>query len=1151
MASGPRAHLTPEETERLLSAVFDSDHPSTGDEEEVRAHLAVCDICTKRMDRLCSAHLQLKQLAKDTSSATEGCLDESQWLEVAAGLWDRHETVVHLAHAGTCRRCATLLHEAMQDLGLEMATAQTSLHQKTESLPLPQSSLSQRLISQREIGLIESRRMRAKGGFGFWQIAALAATLICAVGATWYLWPRPQLDPEALLARAYAEQRTVDFRIPGGQDVPERRERGGTFDLRNTAFLEARTAIAKQLEAHPGDPGSLRQSATADLLEWKYASALETLDRLSAESQTLPPVKAIRGAALLEQWETESNDADLFAAASSFKEAADAAPKDPVILYNYELVLEKQQLYSDALKACEGYLVIDPSGPWSDEIRRRRTILEQKVKDRQHPQRSQEVPDGISDVHGQLNFIEAVLAGKGSRTLSRAWSDGVEMTWEKHHDAWPKSFITETQLWTHGKQEAVTSLHSAIMDNLAGDSAHSIDNARRAMMAFGASHSSAGQLRAQLELVIALRRTEHVKDCATESVKLASALREQRTDFSWIYARTTLEEATCRGRLEQYAAMQFLLAKARSTVSTNQYFDIEQRVVQLTASADFVFGHTESSITQSFAGIALCAAHHLDPIQFFTFYEQLAMIAEREDDWPLAYDYNREAAESIVDIADQAAWANAQLQFAKAAIAIGKAEEGRALIHEVADRLPALQSNPSLYGEINVWMARAAIASNEYPTASEYLTTAAPLVHSSGNALSGLLFEKTLGELLVDQKRTRDAKTHLQQAQLQVESHLRDLKDYEERLMWLKEIGDIYRLQAEADLDENDTPGAFAIWERYKALLSDSTPPTQFEMRETRPERILISWVSRESRTLEFIRHPDGTISSGASIVPRQQLLQLQHIFLGQLSHPYTPLPAIQSTGARLFQALLGPLAQQMPASASVILQPDEELGDIPFAALVGPDAEYLGRHYEFATSPFIAMNVLVAGHVGRNDKVLVLSSSDSLGNSDTEPDELRTLFPESIILEGRDAELPRIRKALITASVLHFTGHSFSQSGKQLLLIGKGHSLQATDLIGSSHAHLQLAVLAGCSTARSRGEMRDPHSWVGSLLRSGVPDLIASRWPVDSASTSSFMRSFYTTLLRGESVPTALQRAASQVSANTATAHPYYWASFDVFETQ
>ena len=77
--------------------------------------------------------------------------------------------------------------------------------------------------------------------------------------------------------------------------------------------------------------------------------------------------------------------------------------------------------------------------------------------------------------------------------------------------------------------------------------------------------------------------------------------------------------------------------------------------------------------------------------------------------------------------------------------------------------------------------------------------------------------------------------------------------------------------------------------------------------------------------------------------------------------------------------------------------------------------------------------------------------------------------------------------------------------------------------------SQLKLAVLSACDTAVADGGLNDPGSLVRLFLRAGVPQVIASKWSVDSAASSELMENLYARLLDGDSVELALaQRRAS-----------------------
>jgi CHAT domain-containing protein len=98
-------------------------------------------------------------------------------------------------------------------------------------------------------------------------------------------------------------------------------------------------------------------------------------------------------------------------------------------------------------------------------------------------------------------------------------------------------------------------------------------------------------------------------------------------------------------------------------------------------------------------------------------------------------------------------------------------------------------------------------------------------------------------------------------------------------------------------------------------------------------------------------------------------------------------------------------------------------------------------------------------------------------------------------------------------------------------------------------HGRSQLVVLSACSTSRgSAGFFDDDDSMVRRLMEAGVPDVVASRWMVDSSSTALLMKSFYSQLLNEKPVAESLASAMQTLRAQPEFSHPYYWAGFSVF---
>jgi CHAT domain-containing protein len=67
-------------------------------------------------------------------------------------------------------------------------------------------------------------------------------------------------------------------------------------------------------------------------------------------------------------------------------------------------------------------------------------------------------------------------------------------------------------------------------------------------------------------------------------------------------------------------------------------------------------------------------------------------------------------------------------------------------------------------------------------------------------------------------------------------------------------------------------------------------------------------------------------------------------------------------------------------------------------------------------------------------------------------------------------------------------------------------------------------------------------------FLNAGVPQVMASRWNVDSRATAVFMNAFYDRLLKGQPAAVAIRAIASDIRKRPVGAHPYYWAAFSLY---
>jgi CHAT domain-containing protein len=177
-----------------------------------------------------------------------------------------------------------------------------------------------------------------------------------------------------------------------------------------------------------------------------------------------------------------------------------------------------------------------------------------------------------------------------------------------------------------------------------------------------------------------------------------------------------------------------------------------------------------------------------------------------------------------------------------------------------------------------------------------------------------------------------------------------------------------------------------------------------------------------------------------------------------------------------------------------------------------------------------------------------------ALPNVVTEVEAVAQQLPHTTILRNEEASLSTLTKAIGQAEVFHFAGHAVQlPEGAALLINGRSGSVAVLDARAFASMHfprLRLAVLSACSTevGEDAGGLLDSGSLARALMRGGVPEVIATRWAIDSDSAEGTIKSFYGNLLRGTSVPDALRLATRQTRTRPSTSHPYYWAAFTVF---
>ena len=419
---------------------------------------------------------------------------------------------------------------------------------------------------------------------------------------------------------------------------------------------------------------------------------------------------------------------------------------------------------------------------------------------------------------------------------------------------------------------------------------------------------------------------------------------------------------------------------------------------------------------------------------------------------------------------------------------------------------------------------------------------------------------------------------------------LRDLETDQDRLTWNRESSTCYRMLVSARLHDSAPTAALELWESYKSAPLRSghrpaiLPPDNFSDLDRMPTLPPIDEVERHRTALTketvitFALLPDQVVAwvfDDRGIRWHQlpgsadEVERTGDEFTRLCSDPRSELQDLRRNGQRLYDLLILPLAPDLDPSRTLIVETDETIAGIPFAALVDDAGNYLGVRYRLVLSlSFDHMrNLRPSSQVSPMTTALIVggpalpkSLADALPplpDAVREAENISLQFTTPLLLTGKQASASTVLRLLPQAELFHFAGHALSSPVHSGLLLAPDNSIGSPESARLGPEKLnpallrkcQVAVLSACATGKDQyGEIGSAENIARSFLQARVPNVVASLWQIDSASTSNFMNAFYVRLLRGETVSESLRQTARDMREVHATSHPYFWAAFEAF---
>lgn len=1162
--------------------------------------------------------------------AGDACPEPGQWALLLAGqtsLADLPEVSSLLAHAADCLPCA----ERLRILAADESPDETAL-----LAGLATASLEGRRNLAAELARTPHQPLRKSATrLYLWTGAGLAASVLIAVGLS--AWWNIANNPERLMADAYTHSRIFDMRMTGAgfaEVTPGMHLRGGSTGRESARLLEARARIEQHLEAAPEDAHWLQLEARSDILEEKFDSAVDILDRLVAAGPVTATLLLDDASAYFLRGAATGSENDRATALDYLRRADELAPSDTVVLFNEALVMEDRGQMMNAAETWNRYLKFERDSRWQAEGRRRLQALEQKLNQlKSHQGRMDQhlaSPQAMLALAADSSTLAAIDEELSTTLLPRLLHTAFPSTVDRsrgspcptncqaartllyalaasllrnHQDLWltqllpldpPSSDSSLNNPPDPRFAPAVNVLALAIEAAVHGDYLNAADHAQQAVQLFHAMHNPAGEERAAIERADALQDTANYAGCYAVAHPLLGA----HPEFVWIQAQDRALDAYCDPAPGSDAENNPSFLSAESLAHDHRFALIELRVRNMRAGAAVDAGDAESAwrdylatIREFYAGdypaLRLSGTlSALEQVEQATPRVQLALLLQREHVAALQLTQNKQLL--------PAAWLN----LAAVAIRAGSIDEAQQAMRAAQGELAANgggKSVQSILAEVQTALANAFLDRNQPDRAGKLLDAAYGNMAGEHNAVYLRNYAVARGQLALEQGHPDAAEPLLRDAILE-----------QERLGGPGGAGAIVQAQQNRDLyavlagvwlaQGRSGAQVLALWERYRLRIlgipAPACPDKGLDCLQARLQSALqrpdfdhlLGQVVLPDRILLYDASPQGVRWIQVP-VRRQDLLAAAEQLERAVNSPQTAMATVDRAARNVGDMLIIPIAPENQAvapsgtqshpAAHLFLEPDPLLGNLPWPSVATASGD-LGLQTDLEESPSLVLDrpaqSLSAG------RELVVGASLASGNNQLLPEvlqEARSVAQfdrDPSLLLGDQATEPQVVARLGTASAIHFAGHAAQRDGDTRLLLApeKNDPLAAATAPSSARPsastvqspdtpwldsrllrkhpprEARLVVFSACSSGKKgAGWDHGMDDIVDTLAALGVPDVVATRWQIDSSAAVPMMDAFYAGLAKGLTVPQSLTAARQSMVRDPRYRHPYYWAAW------
>jgi CHAT domain-containing protein len=492
---------------------------------------------------------------------------------------------------------------------------------------------------------------------------------------------------------------------------------------------------------------------------------------------------------------------------------------------------------------------------------------------------------------------------------------------------------------------------------------------------------------------------------------------------------------------------------------------------------------------------------------------------------------------------------------------------------QIFSTLSAGRRRDALSAEADLGLAKVEYQRGDTQRAEEQLQRIRPVIDQLPDDRLLMDYYQTSGQVGLRAGKLEDAEKDFNSAIELSEARLRLVSNGDDRWQWSHRNEASYRAIVELQL-RKDPALALRYWEWYKgaplrarptSLIQDAPaadrshgryiPPTDLaDSPRINPGTALLTYFMASSGAIVWVTNSTG-VQEVSLITEATDLSNRINHFAELCSNPNSSVDQIKREGSQLYEKLLKPIEPWLARDRRLIIEPDGAMTNLPFELLVESDGRYLLDRFDVMISPGTAYlnQARDWSRISFTTKLLVIGNPEvagwsSLPEAEQEAQSVADLFPKSH-RQIHQASDPAVKRELADIEVFHFAGHGTATIRSAGLITDNAWRMDANDLDTLSRGHLRLAVLSACvSSHSSTGSFDDQDSMVRRLMGARVPEVVASRWQIDSTATSRLMNEFYRNLIAGDTVSDALTTASRNLRTEPGFAHPYYWAGFSAF---